>query len=38
MHEIDDIAVDNGSTIDDAGSERETKGEENLALGLFGRF
>ena len=27
-NEIDDIAVDNGSTIDDAGSERETEGEE----------
>ena len=27
-NEIDDIAVDNGSTIDKAGSEWETKGEE----------
>ena len=27
-NEIDDIAVDNGSTIDEAGSERETEGEE----------
>ena len=35
-NEKDDIAVDNGSTIDDAGSERETEGEENLqALGLL---
>ena len=27
-NEIDDIAVDNGSTIDEAGSERESEGEE----------
>ena len=27
-NEIDDIAVGNGSTIDEAGSERETEGEE----------
>jgi len=27
-NEIDDIAVDNGSTIDEAGSEQETEGEE----------
>ena len=27
-NEIDDIAADNGSTIDEAGSERETDGEE----------
>ena len=30
-NEIDDIEVDNGSTIDEAGSERETEGEEEAS-------